>query len=125
MVEGGQGVGLATAELGQQGEHRGGAGGLPNKAAEHLTAVVGKGLAEIGAGEEFGRVPVIFRGGACDNLLQVDGKLAGVQERPSRSSFRGRVTLYQGSMGSPYTTPNHKRRISSSLAIFKCWADIP
>jgi hypothetical protein len=86
VVEGGEGVGLAAAELGDKGQHRGGVLRPARQPPQHHAQVLAQGPGEAGAAEELGRVAVVLRGGAGHHLLQVDGELVRV-EGPAFADF--------------------------------------
>ena len=54
---------------------------------------------EAGARDKLFRVTIIFRRVPPNDLFQSNGELIRLKERPSRTTFLGVATLYQGSVG--------------------------
>jgi len=86
MVERGERVRLATAELRDERKHRRGVRGLAIQAAQHHAAVVNERIGKVIPSEKLFRLYVIGRRGARCYLLQVNGKLTGI-ERPTVAKF--------------------------------------
>ena len=98
MVESGQGVGLAAAELGDQRHDRRGILGSPRQSAQDHAHVLAQGAGEAGAGKELRRVAVVVRTFVRSHLLQRDGKFVGIEGAPFADFGAGSVFLYQGSI---------------------------
>ena len=79
VVQQGEGVSLAAAELGGQVENRVGLGALAGETADDFGGQGGEVLGEIGAREEAVGLLVVRRGAAVADVVQVDGELGGVE----------------------------------------------
>ena len=79
VPERGQRVGLAAAELGDEGQHRRRAIGLAGEAAQHGADLLAHRGGEIGAGEELVGVAIVGWRGAGDHLFQRDGEFVRVE----------------------------------------------
>ena len=79
VVERGEGVRLAAAELGDERHHRRRIGRFSRQPPQHHARVFAQGPGEARAGEELHRVAVILRRLSAHHLLQVDGELVGVE----------------------------------------------
>jgi hypothetical protein len=79
MVEGRQRVCLATAELGNEGEHWRSVFGLAGKASQYHTSVLAQRPGKACAREEFGWLPVVFGRSASHNLFEGNGKLVWIK----------------------------------------------
>ena len=89
VVERGERVRLAAAELGDERQHRRGVVGPARQPAQHHPGVLAQRPREAGAGEELVGLPVVLRGRPGDDLFQVDGELVRV-ERPAFADFLAR-----------------------------------
>ena len=87
VVQSGQGVGLAPAELGHQAEHRRGVRRAAVEAAQHHAEVLLQGAGEHRPGEELRRIPIVLRRLPGDDLFQRDGELVRA-ERPAPPHFQ-------------------------------------
>ncbi|GBC78035.1 hypothetical protein HRbin08_01521 [bacterium HR08] len=79
VIQQGEEVGLAAAELGDEVDARRGAHRLPGQAPEHPHRQFPIRLREVSAGEEAHWVSVILGRPAVHHLIQVDGELRRVQ----------------------------------------------
>ena len=69
VVQGRQRMRFAAAELGDEGEHRGGVLRSSRQPPQHHAGMFIERPREAGAGEELGRIPVVFGRGAGHHLL--------------------------------------------------------
>ena len=83
MIERGQGVGLSSAELRDEGEHRGGVLRPAGKAPKHHAHVVLEGAGEAGTREELRRVAIVQGRRPGDHLLERNRELV----RAERAAF--------------------------------------
>ena len=83
VVERGEGVRLAAAELGDEGKDRRRVLSLAGQPPEDHAGMLLQRAREAGAGEELRRVAVVLRSGVRDHLLQGNGELV----RTERASF--------------------------------------
>ena len=79
VVERGERVGLAAAELGDQGENRRRVLSPAGEAPEHHADVLLQGAREAGAGEELRRVAVVLGRGPGNDLLEGDREFVGAE----------------------------------------------
>ena len=79
VVEGGQRVRLAAAELGDQRQDRRSVVGLARQPAQNHAGVVAQCPCEAVAGEEVIRVSIVLRRRTGHDLLQCDGELVRVE----------------------------------------------
>ena len=79
VVEEGEGVRLATAELGGEIEDRAGLGALTGEAADGLAGKGGQVPGQVGPGKEPVRPLVVGQSGVVAHVVQVDGELRSVE----------------------------------------------
>lgn len=99
VVERRQRMGLAAAELRDEGQHRGGVLRVTGQASEDHTQVLAQGTREAGAAEEGAGKPVVFRSISRVSghyLLQVNGELVGVERAPLANFLPGLSDLVPG-----------------------------
>ena len=87
VVEGGEGVGLAAAELGDQGQDRSGIFSAGGKSPQDHAGVVLQRPRETGAGKELGRIAVVLWRGPGEHLLEGDGELVRAEGAPFAHFF--------------------------------------
>jgi hypothetical protein len=85
----GEGVGFAAAELCGQVEDRAGLRPLAGKTPHDFAGQGGEVPGEVGAGEEAVGLLVVGRGRAVTHVVQVDGKLGGVERFAFAEVFAG------------------------------------
>ena len=118
VVEGGQGMRLAAAELGNQGQHRGRVLGPSGQASQHHAGMIRQGPGEAGAREELRRVPVVRRRSPGHHLFQRNGELVRA-ERPAFADLLAgsddlvpgvhRHCVFLSSSGFPQAETDHGR----------------
>src|SRR3970040_896639 len=79
VVERGEGVRLAAAELGDEREHRRRVVGSSGEPAQHHARVLAQGPRKRGPREELRRVAIVFRRRPGHDLLEGDGELVRVE----------------------------------------------
>ncbi len=79
MVERGERVGLAAAELRDQRQHRRSVSRLPRQAPQHHPGVLFERPGEAGPRKELLRPGVVIGRGAADHLLERNGELIGAE----------------------------------------------
>jgi hypothetical protein len=87
MVERGERMGLAAAELRDQREDRCGVRGLAIEPAQHHSNVFSESACEAGTREELDRIAIVFGRFARDHLLKRDRKLIRI-ERAAGADLR-------------------------------------
>ena len=82
VVQRGEGMRLAAAELGDEGEDRRGIPAPAGQPPQHHPGVLPQRAREAGAGEELRRIAVVLRRRAGDHLLQRDGEFVRAERTP-------------------------------------------
>ena len=98
MVKGSKGVGLAAAELGDEGHDRCGVLRPPRQTPKDHPHVLPQSACEAGARKELLGLAIVVGTFVRDHLLQSDGELVGIESATLAHFGTGTVFLYQGSM---------------------------
>src|SRR5439155_15705981 len=109
VIESGQRVGLAAAELSDERQNRRGVLRLSGESSQNHTGVFAERPREAGAGEELTRISVILRRGPGHDLLEGDGELVRVERAALPDLLAWRRYLVPGLHADPPTVSAYVR----------------